>query len=91
MTAYGTEQTVRCHQPMSAPNKYELIINLKTAKALGLNVPHTLLGRGDRIGSVLLHRAMSAFGTKRTLCDRVPMSAFGGKADIGRRWVNVRF
>jgi len=65
MTAYGTEQTVRCHQPMSAPNKYELIINLKTAKALGLNVPHTLLGRGDRIGSVLLHRAMSVIDPKR--------------------------
>ena len=79
MTAYGTEQTVRCHQPMSAPNKYELIINLKTAKALGLNVPHTLLGRGDRIGSVLLHRAMSAFGTKRTFHGSLSMSAFDPK------------
>ena len=71
MTAYGTEQTVRCHQPMSAPNKYELIINLKTAKALGLNVPHTLLGRGDRIGSVLLHRAMSAFAGSFCCCAKV--------------------
>src|SRR6516162_8128353 len=31
----------------------------------------------------LLHRVMSAFGTKRTLRQAQPMSAFGGKADIG--------
>ena len=49
MTAYGTEQTVRCHQPMSAPNKYELIINLKTAKALGLTVPPSIRLRADEV------------------------------------------
>ena len=30
---------------------------------------------------------MSAFGTKRTLRDRVPMSAFGGEADIAAKLV----